>query len=320
MSLIKPLQFGKVLTKNNLILAPLAGYSHKPMRMFCRGFGAGYTVTEMVSVEGVLRDSAKTFQYADISDDPNLTSIQLFGKDEPQRFADAAKIIEKMFGVKSININFGCPAPKVMKNGAGSLLLKEPQKIVDIVNAVKDTGLAVEAKIRSGFEEDNLDEIISKLDESDVDIIMLHCRLTKDKFLNGTADWNRFERARKLTSKLLIANGDIKTPEDAKEVLERYQVDGLMLGRGAIAKPYLFKQISNYIENGSYTEPSAQELISMVKEYTELWFEVTQFHNMIPIRGALMSLIMGFDGASQVRSQLAQSSSLEDVYQAIAIV
>ncbi|MGL4387936.1 MAG: tRNA dihydrouridine synthase [Brevinema sp.] len=320
MSLIKPLKFGKVSTRNNLILAPLAGYSHKPMRMFCRKFGAGYTVTEMVSVEGVLRDSQKTFRYADISDDPEMTSIQLFGKDEPQRFAEAAKIIQNIFGVKSININFGCPAPKVMKNGAGSHLLKDPEKIVAIVNAVKDTGVSVEAKIRAGFDQDNLDRIISMLDKSDADIIMLHCRLTKDKFLHGTADWHRFQRARSLTSKLLIANGDIKTPEDAHFVLKNYKVDGLLLGRGAIAKPYLFQQIMDFAQTGSYTVPSAEQLIAMVKEYTELWFEITNHHSMTPLRGSLMSLINGFDGASEIRSQLAHSSSLEDVYRAIAII
>lgn len=320
MSVIKSLTFGNIITKNNLFLAPLAGYSHMPMRMLCRKFGAGYTVTEMVSVEGVLRDSQKTFRYADISDAPNLTSIQLFGKDSPSRFAEASKIIQDMFGAKSININFGCPAPKVMKNGAGSHLLKEPEKMVDIINAVKDTGVSVEAKIRAGFDQDNLDNIITALDKSDVDIIMLHCRLTSDKFLHGTADWNYFQRARALTNKLLIANGDIKTPEDALFVFENYKVDGIMLGRGAIAKPYLFKQIEELCTTGHYNEPSDEELLTLVKEYTELWFEQTSGNSMIPLRGALMSMIGGFNGASKIRSKLAESSSLSDVYQAISSI
>ncbi|MGL5956634.1 MAG: tRNA-dihydrouridine synthase, partial [Brevinema sp.] len=169
---IKPLNFGAVSTKNNLILAPLAGYSHKPMRILNRKFGAGYTITEMVSVEGILRDSHKTLRYADISDAPEETSIQLFGKDSPKSFYQASKILQDLFGVRSLNINFGCPAPKVLKNGAGSRLLDEPEKIKDIINAVKDSGVAVEAKIRCGFNHDNLDPLISTLDRSDVDLII----------------------------------------------------------------------------------------------------------------------------------------------------
>ncbi len=314
MDFIKPLSFGQITTSNNLILAPLAGYSHTSMRMMNRKFGAGYTVTEMVSVAGVLRESPKTLRYADISDAPNATSIQIFGKDKPQEFYEASKILQKIFNVKSININFGCPAPKVLKTGAGSRLLEDPQKIADIVNAVKDSGVSVEAKIRCGFSSDNLDAIISALDKSSVDVIMLHCRLTSDRFRHGTAQWDYFRRARNLTSKLLIANGDIKTPEDALHVFKEYQVDGLMIGRGAIAKPYLFKQIQDYCSTGAYTTPSHQELIALLKEYAELWIEVTGSESVRPLRGALMSLVSGFEGVSKMRSALSQCMTLDDIY------
>ncbi len=316
---IRPLHFGTHPIKNNLILAPLAGYSHKPMRILNRQFGAGYTVTEMVSVEGVVRDSQKTLRYADISDDPQGTSIQLFGKDSPSRFYEASKILQQQFDVKSINLNFGCPASKVLKNGAGSRLLEEPSKIVDIVNAVKDSGVNVEAKIRCGFSYDNLDNIITSLNNSDVDVIMLHCRLTSDKFKQGTADWDCFRRARELTSKLLIANGDIKTPEDALHIFQNYKVDGLMIGRGAIAKPYLFKQIIDYCETGTYHTPTPQELLDLLKQYTELWFEVTGYETITPLRGALMSLLHGFEGVSKIRTALSQSTTQQDIYNAISL-
>ena len=319
MSFIKSLHFGDVTTKNNLILAPLAGYSHKPMRIMNRQHGAGYSVTEMVSVDGILRESHKTLRYADISDAPEQTSIQLFGKDSPESFYKASKIIQDIFGVKSININFGCPAPKVLRNGAGSRLLEEPHKIADIINAVKSSGVSVEAKIRCGFSYDNLDNIISALDGSEVDVIMLHCRLTSDKFKFGSANWDYFQRARKLTSKILIANGDIKTPEEALNVFQKYQVDGLMIGRGAIAKPYLFQQIIDYSNTGSYYIPTPQELLDLLTNYAESWFEITGYHNILPLRGALMSLLSGFEGVSKIRSALAQSSTLEDVYQAIKL-
>ena len=319
MSFIKPLQFGKITTKNNLILAPLAGYSHKPMRIMNRKFGVGYCVTEMVSVDGVIRESQKTLRYADISDAPEQTSIQLFGKDSPEDFYKASKIIQDTFGAKSININFGCPAPKVLRNGAGSRLLEEPHKIVDIVNAVKASGVSVEAKIRCGFTYDNLDNIITALDGSEVDVIMLHCRLTSDKFKHGTAHWDYFQRARALTSKKLIANGDIKTPEEALSVFQNYNVDGLMIGRGAIAKPYLFQQIIDYCETGSYKTPNPQELLDLLKSYAESWFEITGYKDIQPLRGALMSLLSGFEGVSTIRSALAKCISLEDVYQAIKL-
>lgn len=319
MNYIKPLYFGTLEIKNNLILAPLAGYSHKPMRIMNRKFGAGYTVTEMVSVEGILRDSKKTLRYADISDDPQGTSIQIFGKDSPQDFYKASKILQNLFNVQSININFGCPAPKVLKNGAGSRLLEHPERIADIVNAVKDSGVNVEAKIRYGFSYDNLDNIIHSLDESDVDVIMLHCRLTNDKFKHGTAKWDCFKRARALTSKTLIANGDIKTPEDALEIFSKYQVDGLMIGRGAIAKPYIFKQIIDYCSTGSYTELTPQELLLLLQEYAELWFKITGFETIIPLRGALMSLLHGFEGVAKIRSELAHSTTIDDIYRSISL-
>lgn len=318
MPFIRPLTFGNTTTSNNLILAPLAGYSHKTTRIINRRYGAGYAITEMVSIEGILRDSQKTLRYADISDAPHLTSIQLFGKDSPENFAKASKILQGMFPVQSININFGCPMPKVLKNGGGSRLLDEPQKITDIIHAVKDTGVSVEAKIRCGFSYDNLDNILSALDRSDVDIIMLHCRLTSDKFLHGTANWDFFKRARNLTSKLLIANGDIKTPEDALKIFRDYQVDGLMIGRAAIGKPYLFQQISDYCTTGTYHIPNTQELLSLLKDYIELWFEITQSENIMPLRGTMMSLLSGFDGASEIRTHLAKTKTLDDVHQVIA--
>jgi len=318
MSFIKSLEFGKVKTKNNLILAPLAGYSHKPMRILNRKYGAGYTVTEMVSIEGIIQDSQKTFRYADISDNPQLTSIQLFGKYSPKQFYTASKIIQKMYNVNSININFGCPAAKILKNGAGSKLLNEPQKMVDIINAVKDSGVSVEAKIRAGFNKDNLSEVITHLDNSDVDIIMLHCRLTRDKFIHNTAKWDYFGQARKLTNKLLIANGDIKTPEDALFIFQNYNVDGLMIGRSAITKPYLFQQILDYCKFRSYTQPSPDDLLGLLEEYAKLWFEITKYESIIPLRSAIMSLLIGFNGAAKLRATLSQSTSLDDIYKAIS--
>lgn len=319
-NVIQPLSFGDICSLNNIFLAPLAGYSHKPMRMFARKFGAGYAVTEMVSVEGVLRDSEKTFRYADISDAPDLTSIQLFGSCNPKAFYQAAMIVKKRFNARSININFGCPAPKVMKNGAGSRLLQEPQKMVDVINAVKDAGLAVEAKIRAGFDQDNLDDIINKLDRSDVDVIMLHCRLTSDKFLHGTADWKRFHRARQATHKLLIANGDIKSPEDAYKILTEYKMDGVMIGRAAIGRPYIFRQIIDLCRKGTYSKPSVKQQLEMLTEYARLWCGESKTDSVIPIRGALMSGLTEFEGAAKLRSLIAQSKNLHDLDNAIKTI
>lgn len=310
MPVLKPLNFGTVRAPNNLMFAPLAGFSHSAMRICTRNFGAGYCVTEMVSIEGIMRDSRKTLQYADISDAPLLSSIQLFGED-PARFADAASRMKEEFGAASININFGCPAPKVQRGGGGSELLKTPAKMKAIIRAVKKTGLSVEAKIRAGFDSDSLETLMDAVE--DADCIILHCRLVKDRFLAGTADWNRFARARALTEKCFIANGDIKTPEDALAVLNRYGADGVMIGRAAVAKPYIFRQIAELDRQGSYQSPSPVERLEMLEDFARLWVHVRQKDDLTPLRAALMSRVDTFDGAVRLRSALAQCSNIENL-------
>ncbi|MGL5253455.1 MAG: tRNA dihydrouridine synthase [Brevinema sp.] len=317
MSVLKPLSFGAISTENNLIFAPLAGFSHKSMRIHMKESGAGYCVTEMVSVEGLLRNSQKTFHYADISHAPNETSIQLFGSD-PVRFAEAACILKEHFKVKSINVNFGCPAPKVQKGGGGSELLKNPTQMTEIIRALKKTGLTVEAKIRAGFESDKLEHLLDAV--ADADCIMVHCRLVRDRFLDGTADWQRFERARKHTSKTLIANGDIKTPEDALHILDRYGVDGIMIGRSALTRPYIFRQINQLYKSGQYQTPTVGEKIQSILDFSRLWMQTENTDNLTAIRGALMSRADNFEGAVKLRSLISACTTWDQLVEAIQFV
>ncbi|MGL5721521.1 MAG: tRNA dihydrouridine synthase [Brevinema sp.] len=317
MSALKPLTFGAISAPNNLIFAPLAGFSHKSMRIYMKNSGVGYCITEMVSVEGLLRNSQKTFRYADISPAPDHTSIQLFGSD-PSRFAEAALILKESTGVKSINVNFGCPAPKVQKGGGGSELLKNPSQMTSIIRALKQTGLTVEAKIRAGFATDQLQTLLDAV--ADADCVMLHCRLVKDRFLDGTADWNIFERARKHTSQPLIANGDIKTPEDALAILNRYGVDGVMIGRSALTRPYIFKQIVELDKTGTYQSPSVGEKIQSILDFARLWMITENTDNLTAIRGALMSRADNFEGAVKLRSLIAGCSTGNQLDEAIQFI
>ena len=317
MSALKTLSFGDISAPNNLIFAPLAGFSHKSMRISMKSGGVGYCITEMVSVEGLLRNSQKTFRYADISNAPNETSVQLFGADAT-RFAEAALILKEQSGVKSINVNFGCPAPKVQKGGGGSELLKNPALMTSIIRALKATGLTVEAKIRAGFASDNLEHLLDAV--ADADCVMLHCRLVKDRFLDGTADWNRFERARKHTSQVLIANGDIKTPEDALTVLNRYGVDGVMIGRAALTRPYIFSQIIDLDAKGSYHTPTIKEKIQSIWDFSQLWMQTENTDNLTAIRGALMSRADNFEGAVKLRSLIAHCTTGDQLSEAIQFI
>jgi tRNA-dihydrouridine synthase B len=188
-----------------------------------KGFGAGYAVTEMVSVEGVARNLRKTLSYAVLDDE--WTGVQLFGGPNPERFYDAALVVKERYNAKIVDINFGWPVRKVIRAGAGSALLNDPAAMAEIGAAVKRAGLIVTAKIRSGFDGVNIDETIPALDKAGADAIIYHARTAKQMYA-GKADWSLIRKARDLTDKPLIANGDVVTPEDAERCSRRLSRTG----------------------------------------------------------------------------------------------
>ncbi len=300
-----------IFIPNNIWLAPMAGYTGKALREFAKIFGAGLTFTEMVSLEGLIRGDKRTLKYIDINNDEN-TVIQLFGKNEPEKFYRAGKILQERSGAKLVDINFGCPVRKVIRNEAGSFLLKTPGAMADIVKALKDSGLSVSAKIRSGFDCINIEETIPALNLAGADMIIVHPRLAV-QFYNGAADWNLIKKAGELTDRVLIASGDVKSPEDAKIILELTLADGLMIGRKAVGSPYIFKQITEYFENGTYKTYSFGEIKEIMLEFAGLYTGIDGKRGIVPIRSELIQYVRDYKNSREIRHRISLIHTIDEL-------
>jgi nifR3 family TIM-barrel protein len=310
-SLLHPVVLSSLQIKNNLFLAPMAGYTNKVFRELVKSFGAGLTFTEMVSVEGILRDNKKTFKYID-PDSNGITGVQLFGPPEPQNFYKAALMIKNTFNIELIDINFGCPVKKVLKGEAGAFLLNYPEKMADIVKALKDTGVIVSAKIRSGFNTINIEKTIPLLEKAGVDMITFHPRLAT-QFYTGKADWSLFKIARKLTGKTLIANGDIKSPLDVEHFLVNYGVDGVMIGRKALEAPYIFEIIIEYFNNGIIRQFSFEKIKEIIIEFVRSYCEYYRTESIISIRSILMFMTKNFPYSREIRARIGKAVNYKDI-------
>ena len=308
---IRPLAVGEMKAPNNVWLAPLAGYSGITLRVLAKKHGAGLTFTEMVSLEGLVRRDKNTWRYLNIEDD-GRTIIQLFGKNEPKKFYEASRLAQEMKGVKAIDVNFGCPVRKVVRNGAGSALLKTPKAMGDIVRALKDSGVAVSAKIRSGFDSINIEETIPELEKAGADVIVLHPRLAIH-FYNGRADWDLIRRAKEMTSRTLIASGDIRSPEDALKVFEQTRADGIMIGRQAVGSVFIFSQVLDYFKKGSYKTYDHDELKAVMKDFAEMFSLLERDDSIIPIRSALIQYVRLYKNSREIRNRLSKTHTIGEL-------
>lgn len=309
--LIHPVQINNIEIPNNLWLAPMAGYTNKALRIFSKKFGAGYAVTEMVSLEGLVRKDRKTLEYLDIENE-DFTTVQLFGKNEPKKFYQAAKFLQDRINAKIIDVNFGCPVRKVIRSEAGSYLLKTPRAMSDIIKAIKNSGAIASAKIRSGFDKVNLEDTMEALNQAGADIITLHPRLAIE-FYNGHSDWEQIRRAREMTNAILIASGDIKSPEDAKKMLELTHADGIMIGRQAIGSTYIFQQVHDYLTDGAYHSYTLQEIKAIILEYARLFIDLTKEDYIVPIRSTLIQYVKNFKNSKEIRHRLSLIHNLREL-------
>jgi len=238
--LIRPLKIGSVTLKNNLILAPLAGYSDIAFRRLCRELGAGLTITEMVSVRGLLYESSKTRDLMTLADCESPSSLQLFGSNHND-FKEAANrgLID---GFDLIDINMGCPMPKITKNGDGSALLDNVENATKIVEALVACGKTVTVKVRLGKKDKaNAINFCKAIEHAGASLITVHGRTAKQLY-SGTADWEAIGEVANALKIPVVGNGDILTQQDILDKLATYPVAGVMIGRGAIARPNIFSQ------------------------------------------------------------------------------
>ena len=236
---------------SKVFLAPMAGITDKPMRKLVHSFGEGNIVSEMVAINALSRKNQKTYRIADVRDEEYPVIVQLVGSD-PLLFAEAAKFALDL-GAYSIDINMGCPVKKIVSNNSGSYLMKDMDLAKSIITSVKSAiDLPVSVKFRKGWDHNSVNavEFAKMCEECGANYITVHGR-TRSDFYSGNADWDIISEVKKAVKIPVIGNGDVDTPQKAKELLDYTKADGVMIGRAALGRPWLISQVHEYIENGS---------------------------------------------------------------------
>ncbi len=309
---------------DTLILAPLAGYTDKAFREICSRFGSESAVSEMVSAEGLARGGEKTILLMERYDGEKKLTVQLFAPSADP--VERALPILKESGIESIDINCGCPVPKVVKTGAGSALMREPEKMAQIVRLLKDNlPVKVSVKFRLGWDNDSINYLsfAHTAVESGADALTLHAR-TRAQGYEGKARKEAFgilSKEFRGSDIALYASGDIFTPEDAAEAVEKYGMTGVMFARGAIGNPFIFRETREFLEKGSYTLPSTEEKVGVALAHYDLmvryYGERTASHGM---RKHALSYVRGIRGASGCKAALSTAVTREDYEKAFALI
>ncbi len=243
------MKIGNFETNGNVFLAPMAGVTDLPFRLICKQHNASLLYTEMINAKAVCYEDKKTFEMLLVEEEEKPVVVQIFGN-EPEFMAEATKILTKLNRFCAIDINMGCPAPKVVKSGDGSALMKTPKLAFEIANIVKSsTNLPVTVKFRKGWDEKNINAIeFGKLmQEAGVDAVTLHGR-TREQYYSGKADWDIIRELKETLDIPVIANGDINSFEAAESILKHTGADALMIGRGAQGNPFIFKEVYQYMQ------------------------------------------------------------------------
>lgn len=312
------LNIGGVPLKSHAVLAPMAGVSDRAYRELCVRFGAAYCVSEMVSSKALSFNSKKSEELMEISDLERPCGIQIFG-DDPKCMADAAKhALENKPDI--IDINMGCPAPKISSNGSGSALMKNPRLCGEIVKAVTAvTDIPVTVKIRKGWDDDSVNAVeVAKICESaGAATITVHGR-TRQQYYKPPVDYDIIRAVRESVSVPVIANGDIDSAERAKEVMDITGCDLVMIGRATLGNPWIFSQINAYLENPNVKihTPDLEERLGVMIEHIGKMVEYKGEHMaMLQARKLVVGYFKGMKGAAALRNEAGKIKTLDDLYE-----
>lgn len=312
------LNIGGVPLKSHAVLAPMAGVSDRAYRELCVRFGAAYCVSEMVSSKALSFNSKKSEELMEISDLERPCGIQIFG-DDPKCMADAAKhALENKPDI--IDINMGCPAPKISSNGGGSALMKNPRLCGEIVKAVTAvTDIPVTVKIRKGWDDDSVNAVeVAKICESaGAAAITVHGR-TRQQYYKPPVDYDIIRAVRESVSVPVIANGDIDSAERAKEVMDITGCDLVMIGRATLGNPWIFSQINAYLENANVKihTPDLEERLGVMIEHIGKMVEYKGEHMaMLQARKLVVGYFKGMKGAAALRNEAGKIKTLDDLYE-----
>ena len=315
MSTIKQLQIGNVTLKNNLILAPMAGVTDLPFRLLCKEQGAGLLCMEMVSAKAILYKNKNTEELLTIDPRENPVSLQLFGSD-PDIISEIAKQIEdRPFDI--LDINMGCPVPKVVNNGDGSALMKNPKLAGEIIEkTVRAIKKPVTVKIRKGFDEDHVNavEMAHIAEESGAAAVAVHGR-TREQFYSGRADWDIIRQVKERVSIPVIGNGDLLTAEDVIAMERQTGCDGFMIARGAEGNPWIFRQILHYFETGEQLpKPDFSEMTEMLLRHAKMQLEFKgEYTGIREIRKHAAWYTAGYKNSSKLRGRINEVENYEQL-------
>lgn len=311
--MLKPLTIGSLVLQHNVVLAPLAGITNLPFRMICRDAGASLAFTEMVSVNGLVREGAKTLALLKSSPKDRPLGIQLFG-DKAYDLAEAARMVEGYGDL--LDINMGCPVRKVVGTGAGSALLQEPLKIAAIVRAVRAaTTLPLTIKIRSGWHcGDNVFQEVGRIAEAEgCDAITLHPR-SRSLMFSGMADWSHLKEMKDALSIPVLGSGDLFTPDDCLRMLKETGCDGVMIARGALGAPWIFRQALELERSGGYTPVDTIERADTIERHLDLFTEDRgEAVAVREIKKHIGWYAKGFAGASEIRRAANSAHTIKDI-------
>lgn len=310
-------KIGNIEINNQVVLAPMAGISNTSYRKIIKEMGAGLIYAEMVSDKAICFDNGKTMEMLKMSEEERPIAQQIFGSDL-KSFVEAAKIVENTMHPDIIDINMGCPVPKVaIKNQAGSALLKNPDKVYEIVKAVKESvSVPVTVKIRSGWDEKHINavEIAKVIEKAGADAITIHGR-TRSQGYSGKADWNIIKQVKEAVKIPVIGNGDVTTPELAKQMLEETNCDAVMIGRGVFGNPWLIKDTVDYLEKGIINpRPTNQEIYQMIeKHYNLLCNDKNDKLANLEMRSHIMWYLKGIPNMKEIKTKICTMTDKNEI-------
>ena len=312
---MKQLKIGNVTLENRYILGPMAGVTDLPFRLLCKEQGAGLLCMEMVSTKAILYNNKNTETLLEIHPDEQPVSLQFFGSDPKIMSEMAKRVEERPFDI--MDINMGCPVPKVVKNGEGSALMKNPKLVHEIVSAmVKAINKPVTVKIRKGFDDTciNAVEIAKIIEDAGAAAVAVHGR-TREQYYSGTADWEIIRQVKEAVSIPVIGNGDVTSPQKAEELVKQTGCDGIMIARGAQGNPWIFSEMIAYEQTGQLPDrPARREVREMMLRHARLQLQYKgEYLGIREMRKHVAWYTKGLQGSAKLREEINRVESYAEL-------